>query len=67
MYSGDKEVIIAMFTEYGDIVSVAELQKMLGIGRDSAYKLLQEQHIYNVKIGKKYIIAKQSVIEFLTK
>ena len=67
MYSGDKEVIIAMFTEYGDIVSVAELQKMLGIGRDSAYKLLQEQRIYNVKIGKKYIIAKQSVIEFLTK
>lgn len=56
-----------MFTEYGDIVSVAELQKMLGIGRDSAYKLLQEQRIYNVKIGKKYIIAKQSVIEFLTK
>ena len=67
MYYGDKEVIIAMFTEYGDIVSVAELQKMLGIGRDSAYKLLQEQRIYNVKIGKKYIIAKQSVIEFLTK
>lgn len=56
-----------MFAEYGDIVSIEDLQKMLGIGRDAAYRLLQEKAIHNVKIGRKYIIAKQSVIEFLTK
>lgn len=60
-------VNIAMFAEYGDIVSIEDLQKMLGIGRDAAYRLLQEKAIHNVKIGRKYIIAKQSVIEFLTK
>lgn len=54
-----------MFEEYPDVVSIDELQKMLRIGRNSIYDLLKSGLIKTVKIGKKYIIPKRNVIEFL--
>jgi excisionase family DNA binding protein len=39
--------------------------KMLDIGKSSAYSLLRENKINHVRVGKKYIIPKQSVIGFL--
>ncbi|MCR4683125.1 MAG: helix-turn-helix domain-containing protein [Clostridiales bacterium] len=38
---------------------------MLKIGRSSAYEIVKNGRIKTVKIGKRYIIPKQSVIEFL--
>lgn len=37
----------------------------LKIGRNSAYDILKTGMIKTIKIGKKYIIPKQSVINFL--
>lgn len=54
-----------MFEEYGDIVSIDDVKKMLGVGRTAVYTLLQEGTLRSVKIGRKYIIPKQSVIDFL--
>lgn len=55
-----------MFSEYPDIVTIDDLQKMLNIGRSNAYKLVQKGLINTIKIGKKYIIPKISVINFIT-
>ena len=55
-----------MFQDYPDVVNVAQLQKMLGIGRNTAYKLLTEQDIKAKKIGRIYIIPKMNIIKFLT-
>lgn len=54
-----------LFSEYGDIVSVDDVMKMLHIGRTAVYNLLKTNAIRTVKVGKKYIIPKQSVIDFL--
>ncbi|MCL2774986.1 MAG: helix-turn-helix domain-containing protein [Oscillospiraceae bacterium] len=55
-----------MFNSYPDIVTVNQLQKMLGVGRNTAYKLLSEQKIQSKKIGRIYIIPKNSIIKFLS-
>lgn len=52
-----------MFSEYGDIVTVEEVMKMLQIGRVSVYQMLKSGEIRSLKVGKKYIIPKKSVIE----
>lgn len=54
-----------MFAEYRDIVSVNDLMKMLGIGRNMAYGLLKERKIQTLRVGNKYLIPKKCVIDFV--
>lgn len=54
-----------LFSEYDDVVSVEDVQQMLHIGRSAVYKLLNEEKINNIRIGKRFIIPKRSVIKFL--
>lgn len=48
-----------------DVLNIDELCSILRIGRNSAYKLLQNQTIPNKKIQRKYIIPKQGVINYI--
>lgn len=54
-----------MFEMYPDIVTVEDLMKMLHIGKSSAYSLLQQKKISHVRVGRKYIIPKNSVVGFV--
>lgn len=54
-----------MFKDYPDVVTVDDLRQMLHIGRSAAYSLLKSGRIKTLKFGKKYIIPKSSVIDFL--
>ena len=54
-----------IFKDYPDVITVEDLQNMLHIGRNTAYGILKDGAIRTIKIGKKYIIPKQSVIEFI--
>ena len=54
-----------MLEEYGDVLTVSELQEALQIGRNAAYTLLQSGEIGSFLVGKKYRIPKASVIEYL--
>lgn len=54
-----------LFSNYPDVVNVAELQSMLGIGRNQAYSLLQNGTIQSRRIGKVYKILKLNVIKYL--
>lgn len=54
-----------MFPEYPDIVTVAQLRKMLGISRCIAYNLINDGYIPAVKIGNAYKIPKVSVINYV--
>ena len=56
---------LEMFSEYGDIVSIADVMSMLHIGRSAVYTLLRNKSIKNVMVARKYIIPKKSVIRFL--
>ena len=54
-----------MFSQYPDVVSINELMDMLKIGKNTAYSLLREEKIKNVKVGKQYRIPKRYIIEYL--
>ena len=54
-----------LFKDYPDVITVDDIMKMLGIGRNVAYSILKSGVIKTIKIGKRYIIPKQSVINFL--
>ena len=54
-----------MFEKYPDVVTVENLMEMLHIGKSSVYALLQQNKIRHVRVGKKYLIPKQSVVGFI--
>ena len=54
-----------IFTNFKDVVKVKDLQKMLGIGRKTAYELIATNKIKSIKSGNLILIPKQNVIDFL--
>ncbi len=61
-----KQEIIAVFDEYPDIVEVELLCKMLGgISKKLAYRLLAENEIHSVRVGRSYKIPKVCIIDYL--
>ena len=57
-----------MFQEYPDVVNVKLLSEMLGgISMKSVYKLLNQNKIGHLKIGRSFLIPKYHVIQYLKK
>lgn len=57
-----------MFQEYPDVVNVKLLSEMLGgISMKSVYKLLNQNKIGHLKIGRSFLIPKYHVIRYLKK
>lgn len=54
-----------MFADFPDVVSVDDLTKMLHIGKNKAYELVNSGAIKSIKIGTKHRIPKFNIIEFL--
>ena len=46
-------------------MNVAQLAEALNIGRNSAYSLMQSGEIAHRKIGRKYLIPKRCVLDYL--
>lgn len=56
----------AMFANYPDVVEINQLREMLGgISRKLAYRLLADNEIRSVRVGRTYKIPKACVIEYL--
>ena len=51
---------------YADVLTVNDLMNILHIGRNKAYELLRSKVIPSIRIGKKYVIPKNLMIEFLS-
>ena len=54
-----------MFKDYPDVLNVNQLCEMLHIGKNSAYKRLSSGEIKSRRIGRKYVIPKLCVIDYL--
>ncbi len=55
-----------MLEEYGDVLTVADLQDILSIGRNSAYELIRTGAIKAFRVNKKnWRISKESVLAYL--
>lgn len=55
--SNEKETI--------QVFTVEDLTRILGIGKSSAYELVRSGTIRNLRVGKKYLIPKAAVEEYL--
>lgn len=55
-----------MLEKYGDVLTVKDVMRILGIGNKTAYSMLKDNTLKYRKYGKRYFITKQSVIDFLT-
>lgn len=54
-----------MFADYPDVVTPNDLRLMLNIGRNSVYNLIRSGQIEVIRIGKKILVPKISVIRFV--
>lgn len=54
-----------MLENYKDVLTARELCEVLPLGRCKIYELLRAGTIRNIKVGKKIIIPKEYVLEFL--
>jgi len=54
-----------MFKDSPDVWSVQLLAKNLGVGKNTAYALVNSKRIHNIRVGSKILIPKASVLDFL--
>ena len=54
-----------MLENYPDMMSVEQMAQSLTIGLSSAYRLVHDKSVGSVRIGRKIVIPKQCVIEFV--
>lgn len=54
-----------MFNEYPDILTVPDVARALGIGERSIYNLIRDRKLGHLRIGKKIIVPKIRLIEFI--
>lgn len=55
-----------MLRDCPDVLTVEQMAGILGIGLNSAYRLVKERRIGCVRVGKKILIPKVCVSDYLT-
>ena len=54
-----------MFRSYPDVLDVKDLQRALGVGKTTAYALVESNQIPNFRIGRIYKISKADLINYV--
>ena len=54
-----------MFKEYPDMMSVQQVAEALHIGKTSAYRLIKEKQIGSKHIGRKILVPKVCVVDYV--
>ena len=54
-----------MFNDYPDVMSVEQLANALGIGKNSATELIHSREIGSKRIGRKILVPKSCVIDYV--
>lgn len=55
---------IEMFRNEPDVLTVPEAAKLLRIGKNQAYELIRNGRLGAIKLGKKIIVPKPSLVDF---
>jgi len=56
----------SMFKKEPEVITVIEAAKLLRIGKNKTYKLINDGKLESIKLGGKIIVPKVCLIEFLT-
>jgi excisionase family DNA binding protein len=54
-----------MFKNYPDVVKTYEASQMIGIGKNSIYRLVKEGELEAIKVGRTNYITKKSIEDFV--
>ena len=54
-----------IFFNYPDIMTIEDVQSALGVGRTTAYKLLNSGKIRHMRVGKTFKIPKHFLVEYI--
>lgn len=61
-----ERVYNSMFSSYPDVVNIKQMMSMLGgISSTLAYKMLRENQIESIKVGREYKIPKINIISYI--
>lgn len=61
-----QEAYQMMFRQYPDVVNIEQMCEMLGgISTKTAYRLLRDETIQSIKVGKRYRIPKICILAYL--
>ena len=55
-----------MFETENEVLTVKDIYTLLPIGKSKAYKLIEQNEIKSVRVGKKIFVRKEDLIDFLT-
>lgn len=61
----NEKIYETMFSEYGDILSIKDIQKILGISRTTVYDLIAQNKIKYIRPGKSYLIPRVYFINYI--
>lgn len=53
------------FRDYPDVLDIAQMCNLIGVGLTTGYKLIRSDVIPSRKIGRSYRILKKNVIQYL--
>lgn len=56
-----------MFHCFPEVVDVTQLSKMLNISKTACYKLLHSREIPSMRIGRKHLLKKENIIQYINK
>ena len=62
---GFSEVYRSVLKEYPDILTVEEMSKALGVSTKTGYKLIRENKIECIKVGRSYRIPKAHLLAYM--
>ena len=56
-----------MFNNYPDVLTVAQAARALGICENSVYRLIHQKALGNCRVGRKILIPKACLVDYVTK
>ena len=62
---GFSDVYRSVLKEYPDILTVEEMSRALGVSTKTGYKLLRENKIDSIKVGRSYRIPKAHLLAYI--
>ena len=62
---GFRDVYRSILKEYPDILTVEEMSKALGVSTKTGYKLIRENKIECIKVGRSYRIPKAHLLSYM--
>jgi len=60
-----QEIYSAIFKEYPDVLDVKQVSELLGVSTKTVYRLLRDEKIQSLKIGREFRIPKIYVMKYV--